>query len=242
MAWWWPLLGGFAASTAALAGSGLILVLGRRAERAASWLYAYAIGTLLGTAVLGLLPEALEQAPPGRVSWLFLAGILGFIFFERALRWRHPHHHGQEQMHSATALTLLWGDALHNFIDGLVLGVSFQLGPELGAAAVVAVFTHEVPQELGDFAVLLESGMSKWRAVGLNYLSALTSIPGALLAYAGAGQGELLGWLLPLAAGSFVYIALADLVPALHHRQGARAGVLQLSLVLLGVATISAVG
>ncbi|MBI3180605.1 MAG: ZIP family metal transporter [Myxococcales bacterium] len=238
------MLGALGASTAALVGSGLILTLGRRAERAAGWLFAYAVGTLLAAAVLGLLPEALEHAPPMKAMWLFLAGMLGFIFFERALRWRHHahRHHGEGSVERTTAVALLWGDALHNFIDGLVLGVSFGVSSEVGTAAAVAIFAHEVPQEIGDFAILLEAGMPKRRAMLLNYLSGLTPVPGALLAFAGASSPAVFGVLLPLAAGGFVYIALAGLVPALQHRKGRGAGLLQLGLVLLGVATVWAVG
>lgn len=248
MAWAWPILGALIASTAALVGSGLILALGDRAERAAGWLLAFAIGGLLGAATLALLPEALERAEAERVLPLFLAGILGFTVFERVLRWRHPHAAGPHRneghgAESVTALMLLWGDALHNFVDGLVLGVTFSVEPQLGAAATLAVFAHEVPQEVGDFAILLESGMSRGRALALNYLCALTPVPGALLAFAGAREwSALIGWLLPVAAGGFVYIALADLVPALHHRRGRRAGAAQLALLGLGVFVIWAVG
>jgi zinc and cadmium transporter len=246
--WIWPVLAGIVASSAALMGSGLILALGDRARRAAIWLLAYAIGTLLGAATLEMIPEALETGPPGRTMWLFLGGMLGFVAVERALRWRHPHephadraHH--PEMEPATALMILWGDALHNFIDGLVLGVSFGVSTEVGLAASIAIFAHEVPQEIGDFAILIGAGMSKRRAIALNYLAAVTVIPGALVAYFWASTSEsVIPWLLPLAAGGFVYIALANLVPALHHRRGALAGALQMALIGAGVWTIWAIG
>ena len=175
---------------------------------------------------------------------LFLAGMVGFIVFERILRWRHPHqpHPGEPhhpEVERATAAMILWGDALHNFIDGLVIGVSFGVSLEVGIAASVAIVAHEVPQEIGDFAILLGAGFTKRRAVALNYLSALTPIPGALLTFVwSSGTREIIGVLLPIAAGGFVYIALAGLVPAIHHRRGAKAGVFQIVLVLLGVGTI----
>jgi len=244
MPWAWPILAGLLASAAALAGSALILALGRRAERAAVWLLAYAVGTLLGAAFLGLVPEALERAPPGRTMALVLAGILGFVVFERALRWRRLHEHRAGEDHPpaverATATMILWGDALHNLIDGLVMGAAFAAGPGVGLSAALAVFAHEVPQEIGDFAVLLGSGMGRRRAVWLNWLSALPSVPGALAAWAWSRDvAGLVGWLLPIAAGGFTYIALADLVPALHARRGAPAALAQTALVLAGVATI----
>ncbi len=246
--WTWPVLAGIAASSAALIGSGLILLLGERAQRAATWLLAYAIGTLLGAATLGMIPEALEIAPVDRTMWLFLGGMLGFVAVERALRWRHPHephadraHH--PEMEPATALMILWGDALHNLIDGFVLGVSFGVSPEAGLAAAIAIFAHEVPQEIGDFAILIGAGMPKRKAIVLNYLAALTVIPGALIAYHWASTSAgVIPWLLPVAAGGFVYIALANLVPALHHRRGAWVGAIQLALIGVGVGTIWMIG
>lgn len=248
MSWAWPLLAAVVTSTAALVGSGAILLLGRKAEQASTWLLSFAIGTLLGAAILGLLPEALEHAPAERVMPLLLAGMLAFIFLERLLRWRHPHEHhaGEHPAHEvppATAAMLLWGDALHNFIDGLVLGAAFSVSREAGLTATLAIFVHEVPQEIGDFAVLLRTGMSRRRALLLNFLSGLTPIPGALLAFAGSSfWKESAGWLLPLAAGGFIYIALADLVPALHHRRGAWTGFFQMVLILAGVLVLWGLG
>ena len=247
MTWIWPVLSGIVASSAALIGSALILLLGDRARRAAIWLVAYAIGTLLGAATLGMIPEALETAPVERTMWLFLGGMLGFVAVERALRWRHPHEphadHAHHPMEPATALMILWGDALHNFIDGLVLGVSFGVSTGVGVAASIAIFAHEVPQEIGDFAILIGSGMPKRKAIVLNYLAAVTVIPGAIVAWFWAStSGAVIPWLLPVAAGGFVYIALANLVPALHHRRGALAGAFQMALIGSGVWTIWAIG
>lgn len=245
MSWIWPVVAGLAASIAAVLGSAAILALGGRAERASTWLLPFAIGTLLGAATLGLLPEALDHAPVDRAMPLLLAGMVAFILFERALRWRHPHepHPGEVHRHAhagrATAVVLLWGDALHNFVDGLVLGVSFGVSTEVGIATSIAVFAHEVPQEIGDFAVLLESGMPRRRAFLLNYLSASAVLPGAALSFAWSSASErMIGWLLPMAAGGFIYIALADLVPTLHHRRGVGTGVAQLALVLAGIGVV----
>lgn len=241
MSWLWPVGFGFVASTAALVGSGLILAIGERAERAAAWLLSYAIGTLLGAAAFGLLPEALEQAPADRTMLYFLCGMVGFIVFERLLRFRHhhePHHGGHAPVEKATAAMILWGDALHNFVDGLVLGVSFRVSPEVGIGVSLAIVAHEIPQEIGDFAVLLGSGMSRRRAFLLNYVAALTPVAGALVSYWWAGATGIAPTLLPIAAGGFVYIALADLVPSLHHRRGARAGAAQIALIFLGLLTM----
>lgn len=248
MTWLWPLLAALVVSSAALVGSCLLLLLRGRARRAAVWLLAYAVGTLLAAAILELVPEAMSYGAVDRAMRLFLAGILGFLLLERLLRWRHlhqahptrPHRNGAE--HETVAM-ILWGDALHNFVDGLVLGVSFVVDAELGLAATLAVFAHEVPQEIGDFAILLGSGMSPRRAVSLNLLSASTVVPGALASFLwSSGVGGAIPWLLPLAAGGFVYIALADLVPTLHRRRGTAAALGQMALVVLGVATVWGIG
>lgn len=240
MHWLLPILVAFGISTAALIGSAAVLAFRDRAEHAAVWMLSFAVGTLLGAAMLGLLPEALEHAPVERVMPLVLAGIVGFILVERALRFRHPHEpHGPGAAPAhveVTAALLLWGDALHNVIDGLVLGVSFGVDAEVGMTAAIAIFAHEVPQEIGDFAVLLSSGMQTRRALLLNYLSAVTVVPGAIVAFAwSSASHQMIGWLLPLAAGGFLYIALADLVPALHHRRGRSAGMAQTVLLLAGI-------
>jgi zinc and cadmium transporter len=243
MSWIWPAFAGFVASTAALIGSGAILILGNKAERAADWLLSFAIGTLLGAATLGLLPEALDHGSQHEVFERLLAGMLGFTLFERILHWRHPHHVGaahHPKVERATASMILWGDALHNLTDGLIIGVSFNISFELGMSTSLAVLAHEIPQEIGDFSILLASGMAKRRALLLNYLAALTPIPGALLSYHWAGAAEpVSAWLLPISAGGFLYIALANLVPALHHRRGLLAGVLQVVLMVAGVAVIA---
>jgi zinc and cadmium transporter len=248
MIWIWPALAATAASSAALAGSVLILLLGQRAERAAVWLLAYAIGTLLSASTLEMLPEALANAPLGRTMWLLLGGMLAFVVLERALRWRHAAEPLADrvrhpEMTPATAAMILWGDAVHNLVDGLVLGMSFGVSREVGVTTAVAIFAHEVPQEIGDFAILLGTGMPRRKAVALNFLSASLTIPGALLAFAWASAAQgVIPWLLPVAAGGFIYIALANLVPALHHRRGLRASLAQLTLIGAGVWTIWAIG
>jgi zinc and cadmium transporter len=242
----WPILAALVVSGAAIIGSTAILLLGTRAERAAVWILSFAIGTLTGGAALHLLPEALQARPTEEVMLLFIAGIVLFIGLERAIRWRHTHVDGDEEEHhhhEVTARVLLWGDALHNFTDGIILGLTFSASPQLGIVATIAIFAHEVPQEIGDFAVLLGSGMPRRRALMLNYLSAVTVIPGAAVAWLWSSAfRSAIGWLLPVAAGGFIYIALADLVPSLHHRRGPWTAVIQLTLIVLGVATIHLTG
>ncbi len=246
MSWLWAALAALAASTGALIASGLILALGRRAQAAAGWALAFAVGTLLAAATLLLLPESLEVGGGGRVLPRFLAGLLLFIAVERLLRWRHPHrpeHHPHHLVDRSTAVLLLWSDGLHNFIDGLVLGAAFEAGTEVGAATALAVLAHELPQEIGDFAVLLDAGLGRLRALALNYASALAVLPGSLVSSWASGHLEAAaGWLLPIAAGGFTYIALADLVPALQHRRGGWAALAQLALIGTGVALVWLIG
>ena len=244
----WALAAALASVAAAATGAGLLLALGTRAERAAAWLLPFAAGTLLGSSFLLLLPEALERAPPGRASALFLAGVVAFLAVERLLRERAPHAHRAGEPHRpeverSTAAMVLWGDALHNLLDGVVIGVSFRVGPELGAAAAFAVFAHEVPQEIGDFAVLLGAGMRRRRAFALNALAALSTVPGAAAGWAwSAASAGVVPSLLPIAAGGFVYIALSGLVPALHRRKGPLSGIVQLALLLAGIGAVAALG
>ncbi|HUP47629.1 MAG TPA: ZIP family metal transporter [Thermoanaerobaculia bacterium] len=246
MSLWPPLLASFAASIAALIASMMIVLIGRRAERAAVWLLSFAVGTLIGAAALVLLPEALEHVSAERAMPFFAGSIVVFIAFERVLRWRHTHEHEDDHDYEhhpvvpSTAIVILWGDALHNFVDGIIIGVAFRVSTELGIATAVAIFAHELPQEIGDFCVLLASGMKKGRAILLNYLAAATIMPGALLASMWRFESdEPIGILLAIAAGGFLYIALADLVPSLHHRRGRWAAAGQLGLVVAGMATIA---
>jgi zinc and cadmium transporter len=241
----WAFVAALGTSLAALIGSGAILLAGKQAERVAVWLLAFAIGTLGGAAMLHLVPEALEQRPTEEVMLLFLGGIVIFIVMERAVRWRHTHLHSSDHARdrAVTAEVLLWGDALHNFIDGIVLGIAFRTSPELGWITALAVFAHEVPQEIGDFAVLLATGMEKRRAILLNYASAATIIPGAIIASVSLPSlSDSAAWLLPVAAGGFIYIALADLVPTLHHTRGRGAALAQIALIIAGIAVIQLAG
>jgi zinc and cadmium transporter len=222
----WPVLAALIVSAAAIIGSTAILLLGNRAERAAVWVLSFAIGTLTAGAALHLLPEAIHTRPIEDVMLLFIGGIVLFIAAERAIRWRHTHLHEKEEER-------------HHDRVCIVLGVTFSASPQLGLIATIAVFAHEVPQEIGDFAVLLGSGMPRHRAVLLNYLSAITVVPGAIAAWLWSSAfRHAIGWLLPIAAGGFIYIALADLVPSLHHRRGRWAAVTQIVLIVVGVATI----
>ncbi len=203
-------------------------------------LLAYATGTLLGAAFLGMIPTSLEQAPALAVSSTVLLGIVLFFVLEKLVLWRHCHDsdcavHG----HQGGKLILV-GDAFHNFVDGVIIAAAFLISVPVGIATSLAVIAHEIPQELGDFAILLASGYNKVKAFTYNLLSSLATLPGVVLGWFWLDEMRgAIPYILALSAASFIYIAVADLVPGLHQRTGAKATVLQVLLMLSGIATIA---
>jgi zinc and cadmium transporter len=199
----------------------------------------YATGTLLGASFLGLLPQAIEQGSLLPSLGTVLAGLIVFFVLERFLIWRHCHHEGPCEVHGTGGQLILVGDALHNFADGAVIAAAFMSSVPLGIATGIAVIAHELPQEVGDFAILLDNGFSPLRALKWNLVSGIATLPGALLAYIGLQQApQFTATILTLSAASFLYIGLADLVPGLHRRIGAGTGLGQLFLILAGIGTI----
>jgi zinc and cadmium transporter len=201
------------------------------------WLVSYAVGALLGVAFLALLPEALDLLPSSRVFGAVLAGILLFFVLEKLVLWRHCHTNDCE-VHGAAASLVLIGDAFHNFVDGAMIGSAVLTSLPLGVSTALAVAAHEVPQEVGDFAVLLHAGYSRRRALLLNVLSGLSGIAGALLAVLLVNIAPTAKpYLLCIAAASFLYVAMADLIPDLHSGRIDGGAFRQLALVGLGIAT-----
>jgi zinc and cadmium transporter len=201
------------------------------------WLVSYAVGTLLGVALLALLPEALQAMAPRRVFESLLGGILLFFVLEKLVLWRHCHTNDCE-VHGTAASLVLVGDAFHNFVDGAMIGAAVLTSVPLGFSTAIAVATHEVPQEVGDFAVLLHAGYSRRRALLLNLLSGASALAGAALAVLLVdAMPSLKPYLLCIAASSFLYIAMADLIPDLHSGRIAGSAFRQLLLVAAGVVT-----
>ena len=216
----------------------------------------FAIGALLGAAFLALLPHALEA--PGVqdlhvVTGTVLLGVLGFFLLEKMVLWRHCHHvecevhapddshgrHNHDQANHAAGTLILIGDGIHNLVDGVLIAAAFLTDFHLGIVTSLAVAAHEIPQEIGDFAVLLHSGFSRARALVYNILASLTTLIGATAAYYGLRETEAaLPYILAVAASSFIYIAVADLIPGLHKRLEGRATAQQILLILAGVLTI----
>jgi zinc and cadmium transporter len=201
-------------------------------------LLSYATGTLLAAAFLGMIPAGLRDADPSRITATVLGGIVLFFVLEKLVIWRHCHADDCE-VHGQAAPLILVGDAFHNAIDGVVIAAAFYASVPLGVAAAVAVVGHEIPQEVGDFAILLEAGYSRRRALLLNSLSAAATLPAALAGYFWLEQATgAIPYLLAVAAASFIYIATADLIPSLHHQTAPAASLRQLVLLLGGIGTI----
>jgi zinc and cadmium transporter len=202
-------------------------------------LVSYATGTLLGAAFLGMIPAGLKLAPPVAVTATVLAGMVLFFVLEKLVLWRHCHDSGCE-VHGRGGPLILIGDAFHNFVDGVVIAAAFLTSIPLGIATALAVIAHEVPQEVGDFAILLDNGYGRMKAFVLNELSAAATLPGAVLAYFWLGETRAaVPYILALSAASFIYIATADLIPGLHRQVTLTASLRQLVLLLAGIGTIA---
>jgi len=236
----WIILFSVLGSVGAIAGAALLLFFQEGTRKTLlPCLLSYAIGTLLGAAFLGMIPHALQQATPIAISGTVLVGIVLFFVLEKIVIWRHCHD-TECEVHSSAGPLILIGDAFHNFVDGFVIAAAFLTSVPLGVAASLAVIAHEIPQEVGDFAILLENGYSKTRALILNSLSSLTTLPGAVIAYFYLGATrEAVPFILALSAASFIYIAVADLVPSLHRQTGLKAALMQFVLILAGIGTIA---
>jgi len=213
-------------------------------------LVSFAIGALLGAAFLALLPHAVENTQhidAHVITMTVLIGVLGFFLLEKTVLWRHCHSteceaHVPEPLprenRTAGSLILI-GDALHNFVDGVLIAAAFMTDIHLGVVTAVAVAAHEIPQEVGDFAVLLHSGFSRRKALAYNLISSLTTIVGGILAYASfSGVENILPYVLAIAAASFIYIAVADLIPGLHKQVRPVETMQQLALIFSGVFVI----
>jgi len=203
----------------------------------------YSVGVLLGVAFLSLLPEAFEKpADAEKLFGVVLAGLLAFFLLEKAALWRHGHDHGDDGTRQPSGLLILVGDAFHNFVDGVLIAAAFLTDLRLGVTTTLAVMAHEIPQEVGDFMVLLKAGYGRSRALLLNLAVSLTSVAGGIAGYLMLeGARAMVQYALLLAASSFIYIAVADLIPDMHRQNSAREIAWQLGLMTVGIATIWAV-
>lgn len=242
----------------ALGGLLSVSVAGLVAFRAQShWvpvLVSYAIGALLGAAFLEIIPEAFEKAASAQaMAVTILFGILLFFVLEKLVLWRHchveqceahtpeasGHTHGNAHDHGRSGLMITVGDTCHNFVDGILIAAAFLVDFQLGVVTALAIIAHEIPQEVGDFLILLHSGYSKSQALLLNLLSSLATLLGGLLAYYGLGMMQgVVPYVLGLAAASMIYVAVADLIPGLHKRAELHDTAQQVALIALGIASV----
>lgn len=210
---------------------------GEKLKKLTMFLVSLSAGTLLGGAFLHLLPEAVEEHGGDFKIWLWLlAGIIIFFVLEKIIHWRHCHiPTSDEHPHPLGAMNLI-GDGLHNFIDGMIIAGSFLINAQLGFATTIAVIAHEIPQEIGDFGVLIHAGYKRGKALFLNFLTALSAILGAALTlFIGARVENLSGYIIPFTAGGFIYIATADLIPELKKDTLLFKSLGQLAAILLGI-------
>ena len=201
-----------------------------------------AIGALLGDAFIHIIPEAyISSLGTNLASILVIAGILFFFVIEKFIHW---HHHGEdkeeEHIHPVGKL-VLFTDGFHNLIDGAIIGASFLVSPHVGVATTIAVVLHEIPQEIGDFAVLIHAGYTKKRALWLNFISALASVLGLAIVviFGNIIEGASM-YFIPIAAGGFIYIAVADLIPELHKTKNTKHSIIQLGIIMLGILSMLA--
>ncbi|MGV8172243.1 MAG: ZIP family metal transporter [Candidatus Woesearchaeota archaeon] len=200
----------------------------------------FSAGALMGGAFLHLLPEALAETKSMIVGVLLLIGFSTFFIIERVLHWHHCHK-GRCEVHTLSYMNLM-GDAVHNFIDGLIIAISYIADIRLGIVTSIAIIAHEIPQEIGDFGVLIYGGFSKSKALLYNFISASTAILGALIGYFISGTVEgIISWILPFAAGGFIYIAASDLIPELHKEPDIKKSLVSFGFFIIGIILMFAV-
>lgn len=227
------LLASLAESLVSFAGGFLVIFNEEKVKKAAHFVVSFAIGALLSVSLLDLIPEAAELSSLVVIMPWVLGGIILFFILEKLLFWYHCHG-GVCPVHTYTYL-ILWGDFLHNFIDGVIIALTFMVDVKLGILATAAVIFHEIPQEIGDLGILLQGGLARGKALVYNFLISLSTVAGALLTYTFGGFLEsALPIALAIVAGNFIYIAATDLMPELHESTGFFHGFLQVVLIIAG--------
>ena len=221
-----------------LAAAAFLLIREKIQRALVPYLISYATGTLLASSFLGLIPHALEHLSPLPVLSTVLLGVLLFFVLEKIIVWRHCHD-SECEVHGASGTMLLIGDGVHNLTDGVIIAASFLSSIPVGIVTSLSVIVHEIPQEVGDFAILLHSGYTRRRALLLNVVSGLSSIPGAIISYyALEAMHTAIPYIMSISAASFLYIALADLSPELHRKVGVKDVIYQFFIMIAGVGTI----
>jgi zinc and cadmium transporter len=232
----WILGSTFAVSLISLIGVFTFMIKENLLRKLLFYLVGFSAGALIGGAFLHILPEVLEETPSMTVFAFLICGIVLFFMMERYFYWRHCHEKGVCPVHSFTYLNLV-GDGFHNFLDGMIIAASFVASPQVGLITTLAVIFHEIPQELGDYGVLVYGGFSKSKALAWNFASALTAVAGALIGYFLADKSkQFIPVILSLTAGGFIYIATSDLIPEIHKESDVRKSTLAFVAFLFGIA------
>ncbi len=197
-------------------------------------LVAFSAGALMSGALFHMMAESLETMETIIAFSYLMVGFIVFFLIERFLHWRHCHEADRCEVHPFTQLVLI-GDGIHNFIDGLVIAASFMVNPGFGFLTTLIIILHEIPQEIGDFGVLVYGGYEKLRALGLNFLVQLISVVGGIVGFFLLYTPESIGFLLPFAAGGFIYIAASDLIPELHKEEDMKRSTLSFIFFIIGI-------
>lgn len=230
------LIAAFLISLFSLCGAFGFMLKDKMIKKVSLFLVAFSTGALLGGAFLHLLPESISKTTGLDVYLYLLLGIIVFYVLERVLKWHHCHNGDGCDVHTFTYMSLV-GDGIHNFIDGLVIVSAFYVSFEVGLATTVAVASHEIPQELGDFGVLIHGGFSKVKALIWNFASSVTAIIGVMIGYILVNNVENISLaLLPFAAGGFIYISMSDLIPELHKESSLKKSLINFVIFVVGLA------
>lgn len=226
-------------SLVSLVGIALIFIGRKQMDSILFFLISLATGTLLGAAFFDLLPESIELSDAAVALEMAFAGVIVAFVIEKIVHWHHHHAAREKEHHRPLGMLTLIGDAVHNFFDGVAIAAAFLINVPLGITTTLAIALHEIPQEIGDFALLLHSGYSKMKALAFNLLSALAAVAGGVLFYFFSGTVEHLeAYALAFTGGMFIYIASADILPELHKEKRAKSSALQLACMLVGAALI----
>lgn len=238
MHWLYPILSVIIVSLISLIGILYFFIEKNKLYRSLIYLVSFSAGALLGDAFLHLIPEAYENSSNKHlISIYILLGILLFFILEKTIHWRHCHEEPCETHPHPFSYIILVGDTVHNFIDGLIIGASYLVSIQIGIATTIAVVFHEIPQEIGDFSSLIYGGFSRMRALMYNFISALFAVLGAFIVlFFGENSGNLVNFLIPFAAGGFIYIASSDLIPELHKSVEIEKSIRQIIMFILGIA------
>ncbi len=239
--WLYTLASVFAVSIISFIGALTLSINEKRLNRVLLYLVSFSAGALLGDVFIHLIPELIEENSFNlRTSFFALGGIVLFFTIEKIVHWQHCHIPQTKEHTHPFAIVNLVGDGVHNFLDGLIIGASYLVSIPVGVATTVAVIFHEIPQEIGDFGVLLHGGFSKGKALLFNFFSALTAVIGGILALLFAGIAPSISQaLVPIAIGGFIYIAGADLIPELHKNFEIKKSIIELIAFIAGIAIMA---